>query len=403
MRIAILGAGLVGSGVALELAGRNIKTSLFDRAKRCVDGASRNNEGKVHLGFVYGKDPSRSTARLMAKSALQFQPILRRWIGSEIDRVAVSSPFIYPVGRDSQLSVDECLAFFGEVHALCRDYIAAHGLDYFNQDFDAAPTRIARPEAAGLSDHAAAYLSTYEVAIDPEALADAVDRRVRAEPSIDLNLECEIIGIKRLARGFEIRFRGAGGVETEIFDRVVNALWDGRLAIDAQLGMRPTRPWLFRYKEFVRCSCPTASDVPSITIVLGPYGDVVNYGGGRMYLSWYPVGLRSTTGSLLPPDVSEVTRGRDAGQTKLAMRNALAKFAPGLEQMTTHETIDSTLGGGWIFGWGSSGIDDPASGLHQRFEVGPMHADGYVTVDPGKLTSAPMFAVKAADMVMRRD
>ena len=60
--------------------------------------------------------------------------------------------------------------------------------------------------------------------------------------------------------------------------------------------------------------------------------------------------------------------------------------------------IDS-VAAGVIFSWGATDIDDLQSELHQRHDIGPEFHDGYVTVNTGKLTSAPLFARAVRDMV----
>ena len=65
MRIAVVGGGLQGCAVALELARRGHAVELFDEQPNLMTGASRNSEGKIHLGYVYAADPSLRTARLM--------------------------------------------------------------------------------------------------------------------------------------------------------------------------------------------------------------------------------------------------------------------------------------------------------------------------------------------------
>ena len=77
----------MGSSAALLLARqRGVRVTLFDRAAAPLEGASRRNEGKIHLGFVYANDPSRRTARVMMRGALCFAPLMRRWLGGAFDR-----------------------------------------------------------------------------------------------------------------------------------------------------------------------------------------------------------------------------------------------------------------------------------------------------------------------------
>src|SRR5687768_6580307 len=91
----------------MELAAHGIRVDLYDKNHLCISQASANNEGKIHLGYVYAKDPTLSTARMMVKGAITFAPLLRRWLGQEIDSIPVSSPFHYVIHRDSQLTVSQ--------------------------------------------------------------------------------------------------------------------------------------------------------------------------------------------------------------------------------------------------------------------------------------------------------
>ena len=95
---------------------------------------------------------------------------------------------------------------------------------------------------------------------------------------------------------------GQGGYSRDYFDHVVNALWDGRLALNETLGFRTNRPWLHRLKYGVSFRLP--SDVrppPSATFVLGPFGEVVSYGDGIVYLTWYPECLQAISTDLTLP------------------------------------------------------------------------------------------------------
>jgi hypothetical protein len=59
----------------------------------------------------------------------------------------------------------------------------------------------------------------------------------------------------------------------------------------------------------------------------------------------------------------------------------------------------ATADGGVIFAWGNSDIDDGSSELHQRHEAGLVEADGYYSINTGKLTSAPYFAQRLAELL----
>ena len=57
-RVAILGAGIMGASLAILLARRGCAVTVFDREEAPVACASRWNEGKIHLGYLYGADPT---------------------------------------------------------------------------------------------------------------------------------------------------------------------------------------------------------------------------------------------------------------------------------------------------------------------------------------------------------
>ena len=69
MRVAVIGGGIQGTTVAMELSMRGIDVDLFDSHERLMNGASRHSEGKIHLGFTYAKDSSHRTAELQMRGA----------------------------------------------------------------------------------------------------------------------------------------------------------------------------------------------------------------------------------------------------------------------------------------------------------------------------------------------
>jgi hypothetical protein len=60
---------------------------------------------------------------------------------------------------------------------------------------------------------------------------------------------------------------------------------------------------------------------------------------------------------------------------------------------------DASVGGGVIYALGSTDVSDPGSGFHERHDVGPRSFGGYHTVDTGKMTLAPLFALDVADRI----
>ena len=402
MRVAVLGAGLQGACVAMELASAGIRVDLYDKNDRCVTQASAQNEGKIHLGYVYANDRSLRTARTMIDGALAFAPLMRRWVGSAIDAVPVSTPFHYAVHADSLLSADEVERHFRRSHAAAVDAGRGAAPDYFGSDYRVPPARLSDAELGTSFDRrrvSAAY-ATREVAVDPEALAAVVRARLSDEPKIHCLLQAHVHGAQRDDAGVTVDVEMSGTRVRERYDHVVNALWDGRLAIDRTAGLEPQRAWLYRVKHYVRLRAPAlAARVGSTTIVLGGFGDVVAYGGGDFYLSWYPAGMRGTSSEISPPPWPLTLGEPLSTELRREIVAGLTGVVPALAGLTPAAIASSDLKAGIIVAWGRTSIDDPASGLHERHAIGPRSCGRYHSVDTGKLTMAPLFGKAVADRI----
>jgi hypothetical protein len=186
----------------------------------------------------------------------------------------------------------------------------------------------------------------------------------------------------------------------ESYDFVVNALGSDRMRIDAQLGIQAERAWAFRLKYFLRVTTATKSHLNSATVVLGPFGDIVNYGNGALYLSWYPAGMTEWSNALCPPERPLMLEGAAAAAMTQNIVRGLAGVVPEIENI---EIRDTSVNGGWIFSFGQTDIDDPESELHERHDVGVRRYGRYLTIDPGKLTLVPMFAERAVDVLRKAD
>jgi hypothetical protein len=131
----------------------------------------------------------------------------------------------------------------------------------------------------------------------------------------------------------------------------------------------------------------------------GRFGDVVNFGNGRAYVSWYPACLRGWSSDVeVPASWDPINRGdlgpAEAEEITTRSLEALDTVIPGFRDCR----IDS-VAAGVIFSWGCTDIDDLASELHRRDDIGPEAHDGYITVNTGKLTSAPLFARRVVELL----
>lgn len=397
-RIAVLGGGFQGCCIALELASRGIDVLLVDENEDLLTRTAVANEGKVHLGYMYAADPTLSTARTMMRGALAFAPFLRRHLG-EAAALDTSVPAVYVVHRDSQHDADQVAAYLAQVHREIQGVGAPEG-SYFHQDLGAPMRRWSDAELASSFDPelVSAAFTSPEVAIDPLAVARLLRDRIAEEPRIEVLTGHHVDRARRRDRGgFEV----GGSDWSASADQVVNALWAGRISFDRRLEVRPDRRWLHRLKYGVSLPWPVgASRPPSATVISGPFGEVVSYPDSTTYLTWYPTCVRGYSEADSPPPAwgtpptsaehAEIVAGTVAG---------LAGLVPALRGLTSEHLQHATVKGGVIVAWGETDIDDPDSELHERFRIGVRTDDGHHSVDPGKLTMAPWFAMQCADRV----
>jgi len=396
-----MGGGLQGCCIAMALADHGARVTLFDRNPALLTRAAVANEGKVHLGYMYGGDPSLRTAKMMMRGALSFAPLLCRWLANDAGDFETSDPAAYVVHRCSQQEPDRIHAYLNAVHRLIQDAVGTSRRgDYFNADL-ASPIRpwSKRELEIELSNQALAAFQSPEVAIDPVALADLIRQRIAATPTIEVRTN-------HLITSVDLERSRVASTSNDIhhddgFDHIVNSLWDGRIAIDSAAGMRPRRKWIHRLKYGVSFRPPDAArPARSMTIVLGPFGEVVRYRNGTVYLTWYPSCLTDRTFDAEPPFwpimPDEPLRSTIFGGTY----SGLAAIHPVLSEYAADELSDVVVRGGPIVAWGETDIDDPNSELHNRFEIGVTSVGRYHSVDPGKLTMAPYLADECARRII---
>src|SRR5262249_38699803 len=148
-----------------------------------------------------------------------------------------------------------------------------------------------------------AAVSTPEIAINPVALAEIVRECITAHALIEVCCGRKVLGAEMERNGIRVLSDGQGGPSRGSFDHIVNALWDGRLGLNEALGFRANRHWLHRLKYGVSFRLPSGvRPPPSATFVLGPFGEVVTYGDGIIYLTWYPECMQAISTDVIPPD-----------------------------------------------------------------------------------------------------
>jgi hypothetical protein len=246
-----------------------------------------------------------------------------------------------------------------------------------------------------------AAFQTEELAIDSDDLSWVVRAAIDASDTIEVYTNRRVDEIESVSNGYRVSGRHVEGRFSIEVDQIVNATWERRSALDSQMGISPELALLHRLKYRVIGSLPERMHGgPSATMVLGRYGDVVVRPNGTAFLSWYPVGLRGWSGEVEPPrdwdapcrgEVDPATRDELSG----AMIREIRRWYPGMEDVRPL-LVDA----GVIVAVGTTDVDDPGSTLHERTRIGVTSVGGYHTLETGKLTTAPLFAMEAARRVL---
>jgi hypothetical protein len=398
--VTVMGAGLTGAAAALELACAGVRVTLIEQDERTMNRASLRNEGKIHLGFVFSQDLTAASSNIQLAGALRFQSILTRLIGDAAETLRLSHPFVYLVPVDSIASPDELGGRFARLDETYRDELAADpAVSYFGRRPRSLSHRIPLSAVAAhiRPDRFIGAFQTEEVAIDTQELADVVQDAIVAHPNIDLLTSHTVKSVERVNGRFLIEGTSSDGTWQLESGQVINALWENRFKIDRTVGLEHESGWLHRLKYRVIARLPKVmQDGPSTTLVVGPYGDVVVRPDATAYFSWYPLGLRGWSEELAPPDSwNAACRGElgadERRSVSSALLGAIDEWYPGAAQATPI-IVDA----GAIVAYGRTDVGDIKSGLHDRTHVGVTSIDGYHSVDPGKMTTSPLFGVQAA-------
>ncbi len=397
---AVLGAGIQGCCAALALSKRGFQIRLYDKSSALMHRASANQEGKIHLGFVYARDRSMITARKMIEHALQFAPAVESLVGGPIDwEPHLSERFYCGIHRDSSLTLDEHFAYFNALQKIYEEVSDDKQCHYLGR----RPQRIWSEDApfrfSGTSMvHA---VQSEETAVGPSWMRQVIVDAVKHDPEITAFLRHEIDHVEKTRQSFVIDGTNAHGAWKRTVDVVVNCLWEGRHRIDKALHSDSSSDWITRVKYgFMLNATSRIRHLPSLVITHGPFGDVVNYPyDNTVYVTWYPSCLVYIGQTERLPDVWEaVCEGNHpsdlAGRIFKESIHALSEYIPELRTMKLKRTL-----AGSIVGRGQTDISDPESGLHCRHGIGVDAANGYYTIFTGKYTSAPANAIELQGML----
>ncbi|MGR3635312.1 MAG: FAD-dependent oxidoreductase [Shimia sp.] len=392
--VAVLGAGIMGIATALHLARRGAKVCLFDQQATMINGASRWNEGKIHLGYLYSGDQTGNSARAMLAAGLSFRPLIEDLVATSVGDHVTQHSDTYIVHPDSVVSPTAVAAHFANVDDMIRDQDTSRSLRAQH-----STRRVSRSTLDQLSGgHGLDGFEVPEYSVDTQWLADRLIAAVAATPAIEPILGAKVDSATPTTSGLS----GPWTVHTSDqnshgpFDVVVNALWEGRPGLDHALGLPVAKEGLHRFRKSLFVTTKHPLDVPSRVFVVGPFGDLKNYDGTRFYVSWYPAGLLAQGEGIAPPSVGQDRSDQDIiDQT----RTQIEHLAPDMSQVF-HAASDIRVEGGWVYAQGRGRLDQASASIHRRDKYGIVKSGDYISVDTGKYSVAPFMAQKIAAMIL---
>lgn len=387
-RVAILGAGIMGSSTALFLARKGVDVSLFDMAEQPFSAASRWNEGKIHLGCLYSADPSLSTADHLIPGGLTFRPLVEELIGASLAPAITTEDDLYLCHRQSVTSASQMRVYMEKVFEHVREH--PHASRYLADASASRVHQLSPTELAKLtsSEDIVAGFWVPERSVNTNWVADQYLSALAAEKSIKQFMGTHITAARPAKGG-----RGAiWQIETSAgtfgpYDYVINSLWQGRLAIDRTAGLEPTGIWSNRYRQSLFLRTAIEVHTPCAIIATGPFGDIKNYNGRDFYLSWYPDGLRIDNSDISPPHPAHQNEEVLAN----SILNHLQSLLPWVQEIREHAER-FTIEGGWVFAAGQGLLSDRKSTLHRRCSYGATRFGNYISIDTGKYSTAPAMA-----------
>lgn len=398
-RVAVLGAGIMGACTALGLARRGFPVTLIDAASAPMTGASRWNEGKIHLGYLYCGDPSMETARRVMPGGLAFKDRIREFIGAGPDMEVGPDDDVYLLHRESVVGLGGMESYFDRVSGMLRGHPDASRYLVDARRATPRPLAPSELEALGSGGSIVAGFRVPERSVRTTVIADALVSALDRETRIEQRMSTRVRAVAATGSSRTQWRIDAESAVPGTFDFVVNALWQGRLAIDVSVGLTPDFVWSNRYRVSLFIDTDRPVDFPSVVIAAGPFGDIKNYDGRHFYVSWYKAGLLAENQDLdpvAPSRMSPAATGRVAGAIREAVCAELRAAASIFDAAAR-----TRLEGGWVYAQGQGALDDPRATLHRRDCFGIRSEGTYFSVDTGKYSTAPWIATQLMEEIAR--
>jgi hypothetical protein len=398
--VCVVGGGIGGSLLAVELARLGISVALVEAGPQLLSGASSANAWRLGIGHHYAHDRTLETAGTLLRGA----KYLTERFPKAIPLTGPMSRGIYVVHAESRIPGDVFAAYCERLHGLAvREF---QDSDEEFRRFFASSERLPLADVTCLREP---QRYTYAILV-PEPilhvdhLESAIVEDITSSPNIDLYLTCEVEDISSRYAPFSI----AGNSDQGFFNirarRVVNATNHARIAIDRIVGPSDDDfNWHNRLKAICRVRLSeTLSHHYSCFVAHGPFAMFTNTGRGDAWVTCADVTNLDQEYALLAPDVWRgfVDNSGGAQAEILGQRivSGAAAYFDGFEKLRPSETrfgvvqsrsrefnVDDVIG--------TSGTIDGRSDFREK-------APGYFSLLCSKLAQAPFVCHRSAQHIL---
>ena len=360
MSVAIIGCGIFGAMTALRLAARGAAVTVYERQPIPLQGASYNNQNRLHLGFHYPRDDetARQSIRGFTRFRQEFEPCI---LGNFPNAYFVAS-------EGSMVTPEQYLAFCERM-----------GLRHQRIDPAAYDPLVQGVSLGVLCD---------EVVYDSAVLSRLVLERLH-RAGIEPRFNADVQRIERRGGGFRLHVAGQPARD---FDAVVNCTYASVNELTEQLGHVVPE---YQY-EYTMVPVIEWDHAPvGVSIMDGPFMTVLPFGQTGRYLL-YDVAhsvIAEHVGSHMPPSwLSKATAPsrRIDGQAQFErIRQTCSRFVPALASVRL-----------------SSFLEGPRMVLANRHDTDARpsiirrHETGYITAFTGKIDHCIWVADDIANLLL---
>ena len=250
--VAIVGCGIFGAMTAIRLAESGISVTIFDSNSRPLQGASLNNQNRLHLGFHYPRDDE--TASQCIKGFDEFRSEFSDCILDNFD----NAYFIAAEG--SLTSPDEYLKF-------CRK----HQLDFKQIDPNLFNPIVKNVDLG---------ITTKEVVYDSVILEELITKKFKFLKILP-RFNSEVTSISKKGDVFSLEINKSN---QDNYDAVVNCTYANLNQLKFQIGQETKN---FQYEYTIVPIVDWFRPPVGITIMDGPFMTVLPFGKSKNFLLYH--------------------------------------------------------------------------------------------------------------------